>query len=256
MSLDFDIAGKVAVVTGASSGLGLRIAKTLGAQGARVVVAARRTEIINKVAAEIETDGGQAHAIRIDVSSLQSIQAFAERVEQRVGAIEILINNAGVSRQVPLEEVDESYYDWIMDTNTKGAFFLAQAAARQMVRRKIPGRIVNIASVGGMAAMPKPGRLRHVEGGDDPDDPLAGPGPGGQRHQRQLHLPGLDPDCDQPEFSEYRRRSTHDRNVTARAARSGRRHGCGAAPARFGKRFTIDYRCRADRGRWLLGRLR
>lgn len=154
MSYDFDLAGKVALVTGASSGLGLRAAKALGEQGARVVLAARRREIIEEVAKQIVDAGGRAYAVSLDVSNIADVRAAAEHIKRTVGPIDILVNNAGVSRQVLLDDVDETYFDWIFNTNVRGAFFVAQSVARQMVKHKIEGRIINIASVAAAAAFP------------------------------------------------------------------------------------------------------
>ncbi len=139
------LAGKVALVTGASSGLGLRFAQVLAQAGAWVAVAARRIERIEHLATEI---GGTAFAL--DVTDVAAIRAVANSVERALGPIDILVNNAGISGQSRTENVEEADYDAVLDTNLKGAFFMAQAAARRMIALRRPGRIVNIASIGGL----------------------------------------------------------------------------------------------------------
>lgn len=147
------IAGRVALVTGASSGLGARFARVLAASGARLVLAARREDRLQALAAELRADGAEAVTVALDVSSTASITAAAAFAEKRLGPIGILVNNAGISRQARLEDVTEEDYDDVMGTNLKGAFFMAQAAARQMMAHRIEGRIVNIASIAGLRAL-------------------------------------------------------------------------------------------------------
>ncbi len=143
------LAGRVALVTGASSGLGARFARVLAAHGAAVALTARRTDRLEKLAAELRADGARAIALELDITSVQAIRAVAANVELQLGPIGILVNNAGISRQARLEDVTEDDYDAVLDTNLKGAFFMAQAAAAQMIRAKIEGRIINIASIAG-----------------------------------------------------------------------------------------------------------
>jgi NAD(P)-dependent dehydrogenase (short-subunit alcohol dehydrogenase family) len=145
-----EIANRVALVTGASSGLGARFAEILVAAGARVAIAARRGDRLEALAARL---GAGVLPVRLDVASVASVRAAAARVQAERGPIEILVNNAGISRQAKLELIEEDDYDAVLDTNLKGAFFMAQAAARQMLAAKIPGRIVNIASIAGQRAI-------------------------------------------------------------------------------------------------------
>jgi NAD(P)-dependent dehydrogenase (short-subunit alcohol dehydrogenase family) len=144
------ITGRVALVTGASSGLGMRFARVLAASGARVVLAARREDRLRELAAELQADGAEAMILKLDVGTVADIRAGFAAVAERLGPVEILVNNAGISRQARLEDVTEADYDEVMDTNLKGAFFAAQAAARQMIAHGVAGRIVNIASVAGL----------------------------------------------------------------------------------------------------------
>ena len=142
-----DIAGKIAWVTGASSGLGERFSRVLAAEGAVVALSARRVERLQALAAEIAAAGGRALVVPMDATDVQKIQAAAARIEAELGVVDILVNNAGISRQARIGSFTEADFDAVLDTNLKGPFFVAQAAARQMIAAKRPGRIVNIASV-------------------------------------------------------------------------------------------------------------
>ena len=152
---------KVALVTGASSGLGARFARVLAANGALTVLAARRLERLKDLRAEIEAAGGAAHIVALDVTEQESIEAAIEQTGREVGPIDILVNNSGVSTAQRLTEVTPVDYDYMFDTNVKGAFFVAQAVAISMIARSkqqqgqgLKGRIVNIASVAGMRVLP------------------------------------------------------------------------------------------------------
>ena len=153
MSGEFDLSGKVALVTGASSGLGTRFAKVLAAAGATVALAARRVERLKELRAEIDAEGGEAHVYALDVTSVPSIRACVGQVEADLGRIDILVNNSGVSVQGRVLEVSEEDFDYVMGTNAKGAFFVAQQVAHVMASKKTPGRIINIASVAGLRAL-------------------------------------------------------------------------------------------------------
>ncbi|NBX56456.1 MAG: SDR family NAD(P)-dependent oxidoreductase, partial [Betaproteobacteria bacterium] len=130
MGYTLDLSGRVALITGASSGLGAQFAKTLAAAGAAVVLASRRVELLKSLRADIEAEGGDAHVVSMDVTNIASIEAAMHFAESEVGPIDILINNSGVSNTQRLQDVREEDYDFIFNTNTKGAFFVAQAAAR------------------------------------------------------------------------------------------------------------------------------
>jgi len=142
--------GKVALVTGASSGLGERFARLLGEAGAAVAVAARRIDRLEKLVAEIAQRGGRAHAVALDVTDVGSVRAGIAAAEAALGPIDVLVNNSGVSITARVGDVEERDYDRVMDTNLKGAFFVAQAVGRSMVAGKRPGRIINIASTAGL----------------------------------------------------------------------------------------------------------
>jgi NAD(P)-dependent dehydrogenase (short-subunit alcohol dehydrogenase family) len=151
--MELRLDGKTALVTGASSGLGWRFATTLAAAGARVALAARRTERLEALKAEIERAGGRAHALALDVTDVASVRAGVAAAEAALGPLDILVNNSGVSVTKRAGEIEEADYDFVMDTNAKGAFFVAQAAGRAMIAAKRPGRIVNIASAAGLRVL-------------------------------------------------------------------------------------------------------
>ncbi len=143
---------KIALVTGASSGLGAQFARVLAANGALVVLAARRVERLKDLRAEIESRGGAADVVPLDVTDLASIEAAVAKIESENGPIDILVNNSGVSGSGRLTEVSAVDYDFMFNTNVKGAFFVAQAVAQRMIGRAkqqqdFRGRIINIASV-------------------------------------------------------------------------------------------------------------
>lgn len=147
-----DLREKIALVTGASSGLGAQFARVLAANGAQVILAARRVERLQELRAEIESQGGAADVVALDVSDLESIAAAIAKVEAENGPIDILVNNAGVSTVARLTDVTAVDYDFMFNTNVKGAFFVAQEVAKRMIGRakqqqNFRGRIVNIASV-------------------------------------------------------------------------------------------------------------
>jgi NAD(P)-dependent dehydrogenase (short-subunit alcohol dehydrogenase family) len=153
MSMGISLKGKVAVVTGASSGLGERFAELLSSAGAAVALAARRTDRLKTLADRITANGGTAITVKLDVNDYDNIQgAFAE-ISGKLGGVDILINNSGVSKQARITDVTPDDYDFTMNTNTKGAFFVAQAAAKDMIARKAECRIINIASVAGLKVL-------------------------------------------------------------------------------------------------------
>ena len=145
--------GKVALVTGASSGLGWRFAELLSGAGAHVALAARRTDKLDALKASIEKSGGKAFVVKMDVTDIASVRAAVAAAEAALGGIDILLNNSGVSEQQRVTDVEEKDYDFVMDTNCKGAFFVAQAVGRSMIARKTQGRIINIASVAGLRVL-------------------------------------------------------------------------------------------------------
>lgn len=142
----FDVAGKVALVTGASSGLGESFSRCLAARGAVVVAAARRVDRLQALVRE----GGATHAVALDVTDPASVDSAMRRVEELAGPIDILVNNAGVADTKPSIELTEADWRRVLDTNLDGAWRMAQAAAKSMVAAKRGGSIVNIASILGL----------------------------------------------------------------------------------------------------------
>ncbi len=139
--------GKHALVTGASSGLGWQFALTLARAGAKVSLAARSVDKLEALAKEIEAFDGRALPVRMDVTDIKSIQDGVHAAETELGPIDILVNNSGVSALSPSEQISEEDFDFVMDTNAKGAFFVAQAVGRSMIKHGNGGKIINIASV-------------------------------------------------------------------------------------------------------------
>ena len=158
MSYNLDLSGRVAFVSGASSGLGAQFARTLSHAGAAVVLAARRVERLKTLRAEIESTGGDAQVVELDVTDPDSIKSAVAHAETQMGTIDILVNNSGVSNTQKLVDVMPEDYDFIMGTNTRGAFFMAQEVAKRMIARSrgaapgtfTGGRIVNVASMAGL----------------------------------------------------------------------------------------------------------
>ncbi|GGX32248.1 SDR family oxidoreductase [Undibacterium squillarum] len=162
MGVEVNFEGKIALVTGASSGLGARFAKVLAQAGAQVVLASRRIDRLKELRAEIESEGGAAHVVSLDVTDYASIKAAIAHAETEAGPIDILINNSGVSTTQKLIDVTPDDYAYVMDTNQRGAFFVAQEAAKRMIARhkgdpRKQHRIVNIASVAGLRVLPQIG---------------------------------------------------------------------------------------------------
>jgi NAD(P)-dependent dehydrogenase (short-subunit alcohol dehydrogenase family) len=158
VGIEVNLEGKIALVTGASSGLGERFAKVLAAGGAQVVLASRRVERLKELRAEIEADGGAAHVVQLDVTDYASIRAAVAHAETEAGPIDILVNNSGVSTTQRLIDVTAEDYAFVMDTNQRGAFFVAQEVGKRMIARAKGDatkqhRIVNIASVAGLRAV-------------------------------------------------------------------------------------------------------
>jgi NAD(P)-dependent dehydrogenase (short-subunit alcohol dehydrogenase family) len=143
----FDLKGQVALVTGASSGIGRHLAELLAAAGAKVALAARRADRLAAVARGIEAEGGECRPIGCDVTRADDVAAAIAAGETKLGPLSILVNNAGVVVSKPLFEHTEADWDHVVDTNLKGAWLVAREFARHLVELKRPGRIINITSV-------------------------------------------------------------------------------------------------------------
>ncbi len=146
----FDLSGQVAIVTGASRGLGQHMARALAKAGADLVITSRDLSRVAGFEAEIKATGRRALSLELDVRNLQSIRSTVAAAEQFYGRLDILVNNAGCNVRKPA--LDVTWEDWnlILDTNLRGGFFVAQEVARRMVPRRY-GRIINIGSVTSVA---------------------------------------------------------------------------------------------------------
>lgn len=147
MSNPFDIAGRTALVTGASSGLGRHFAVVLARAGAKVAIAARRAERLDALKQEIERFDGRALPLYLDVLDPESVAQAVRETETELGPLGILVNNAGTVESQATLEMTEAEWDRVVDTNLKGVFLVAQCAARHMIRHEQGGSIVNIASI-------------------------------------------------------------------------------------------------------------
>ena len=142
----FDLSGKTALITGASSGLGTHFARCLGGAGASVVLAARRTDRLKSLQAELEGGKIAAKSIELDVQSADSVGKALDAA----GPLDIVVNNAGISIVKPALAMPEKDWDAVVDTNLRGAWLVAQGAAKRWAADKRPGSIVNIASILGL----------------------------------------------------------------------------------------------------------
>ena len=155
MAVDFSLKDKVAIVTGASRGIGEAIAKTFAQHGAKVVLVSRKQEALDKVAAAIKGSGGEALAVACHTGKIADMDALYKKVVDTYGRVDILVNNAatnpyfGDSLNIP-----ESMYDKTFEVNTKGYFFMSQKAAKIMLGQPKKGVIINVASIAGIKAPP------------------------------------------------------------------------------------------------------
>lgn len=143
-----DLTGQVALVTGASSGLGRRFALTLAAAGAKVAAAARRLDRLEELAAEISANGGMCVPVQLDMTDAESIVAAVDAAEAAFGTVTILVNNAGMPDAQRAHKMSVELIDAVIDTNLRGPYILACEVARRLIDTKTPGRMVNIASMG------------------------------------------------------------------------------------------------------------
>ena len=146
----FNLNGKIAIVTGASGGLGRHFSEVLAKAGAVVCVTARRLEKINETVDGIEAIGGRAYAFEMDVTNVVDVNSTFELIEKKIGAVTIAVNNAGIASSKLAMNIGPDDWDTVMDTNLKGAWTVALAAAQRMAKAETGGTIVNIASILGI----------------------------------------------------------------------------------------------------------
>ena len=149
----FDLSGKVAIITGASQGIGRTMATVMSESGANVICVARSEDKIKELSSEIENKGGRAIPIACDVGDGDAFSNTIKSVVDQFGKLDILINNAGITRDALLMRMNESQWDEVIQTNLKGAFFGMKAAIRPMMKNKF-GRIINITSIVGLTGNP------------------------------------------------------------------------------------------------------
>jgi NAD(P)-dependent dehydrogenase (short-subunit alcohol dehydrogenase family) len=149
---EFDLSGKVAIVTGAGRGMGYHIALALARYGADLVVCSRTLSELEKVAAEIELLGRRVLIQKMDVTNIPEIHSMVEAAVKTFGRIDLLVNNAGLNIPQWAEEVTEEAWDRVFDINLKGTFFCAQAVGKVMIRQK-RGKIINISSQSGSVGL-------------------------------------------------------------------------------------------------------
>jgi NAD(P)-dependent dehydrogenase (short-subunit alcohol dehydrogenase family) len=148
----FSLQGRVALVTGASSGFGAHFAAVLAQAGAKVAVAARRTDRIEQVVRGITEQGGTAFACEIDVADRASINRAFDLIQEKLGVVDVAINNAGLSAPAPFPEMSEAQWTSVLEVNLSGPYHVSQEMARRLIARKLPGTIVNVASILGKQA--------------------------------------------------------------------------------------------------------
>ncbi|WOH75639.1 SDR family NAD(P)-dependent oxidoreductase [Bradyrhizobium sp. NDS-1] len=145
-NFSIDLSGQTALVTGASSGLGVRFAKALARCGAHVALTARRLERLESIAEEINVAGGRAIPLQLDVTNADQLRSVVAEAERQLGPVTILVNNAGVPDAQHATKMSIDLIDLVLDTNVRAPYVLSCEVARRLIGAKLPGRIVNIAS--------------------------------------------------------------------------------------------------------------
>ena len=151
----FDLTGKKAVVTGAGRGIGRAVALSLAGAGADVALVARSNNELDSVAQEIRDLGRRGEAFQADLTRIQALPELINEIDEAMGGIDILINNAGMNIPQDAVDVTEEAWDAVMDINLKAAFFMAQATGKRMIRQGRGGRIINMSSQTGSVALIK-----------------------------------------------------------------------------------------------------
>ena len=155
----FRLDGRLALITGSSTGIGLALARALGQAGASLVLNGRNQAKLEAAAQALRGEGFTVHAMPFDVVDAGAVEAAVQSIESGIGAIEILVNNAGLTRRIPLQDFPIDTWNEIMRTNVDGVFFTGQAVARRMIARR-RGKIINICSV--QSELARPGTAPYV----------------------------------------------------------------------------------------------
>jgi NAD(P)-dependent dehydrogenase (short-subunit alcohol dehydrogenase family) len=153
--------GRTAIVTGGSRGLGLQMAEALGEQGARVLLAARKQEELEGAVAHLCARGIEADSLAADLSEADAIHAFADAALERLGQVDILVNNAGATWGAPAEDYPLEAWDKVMNLNVRSVFLLTQAIGKRSMIPRGAGRVINVASIAGLAGNP-PGTMQTI----------------------------------------------------------------------------------------------
>jgi len=143
----FDLSGKVALITGASSGLGRHFSKTLSEAGATVILSARRMDNLVELQKELN---GKSHIFSLDVTSTESVKKLFEEIKKEFGSADILVNNAGVNDTRKFKDLDEKSWNYVLETNLNGAYRVAKSFTDLLLEQKKPGSVINIASILGL----------------------------------------------------------------------------------------------------------
>jgi len=147
---NYDLTGKVAVVTGGTKGLGYGIVLALSYYGAKVVITSRHQDDCDSVANEVKEMGGEATGIKTDVQNKEELDNLIKKTVEKYGKIDIMVNNAGVAITKPMLEMTEDDYSTVLDSNLKSVYFGSAAAVKEMIKQGNGGRIINMASIGGL----------------------------------------------------------------------------------------------------------
>jgi NAD(P)-dependent dehydrogenase (short-subunit alcohol dehydrogenase family) len=150
----FSLAGRTALVTGASSGMGRHFVQTLAESGARVICAARRVASLESVSREICDRGGQAMAVELDIGSTESVALAFDAAEARFGTVDLLVNNAGQIVFAPFPDITDEQWTQIMNVNLMGSMRMTREFAKRLIAAKTPGSIINITSITGQQTKP------------------------------------------------------------------------------------------------------
>ena len=153
-NFSIDLSDQVALVTGATSGLGARFARVLAACGARIAITGRRAERLEQLAEEIRSNGGLCHPVVMDMTDREQVRNGFREVESALGVVTILVNNAGIPDAQYATRIDDNLFDRVMNTNLEGPWILSCLFADSLIREKSAGRIVNIASMAAYSVQP------------------------------------------------------------------------------------------------------